>query len=121
MLFRSTIGGVTHYLQDQAKTGSTDRTIYLWARTTAGAQKGRAIGTIYAAQGKVVIDGLTPDTTTPIAITLLPNSNDLAPKRNQLLDILLSNVAITGEVDTIAVAGSSGAINYTTQSRHRGT
>ena len=116
-----TIGGVTHYLQDQAKTGSTDRTIYLWKRTTAGAQKGRAIGTIYAAQGKVVIDGLTPDATTPIAITVLPNSNDLAPKRNQLLDILLSNVAITGEVDTIAVAGSSGAINYTTQSRHRGT
>lgn len=115
------IAGVTHYLKDEPKTGTTNRTIYLWKNTTAGSQKVKAIGTIYGAEGRVVIDGLNPDSTTPIAITVLPNSNDLAPKRNQLLDILLANVAITGEVDTIAVGGSSGAINYTTQSRHRGT
>ena len=50
---------------------------------------------------------------------LFRSSNDLAPKRNQLLSIDPLSVTVTGEVDTIAVSGSTGAINYTTPSRNR--
>jgi hypothetical protein len=50
---------------------------------------------------------------------VVPNSNDIAPKRNQLLSIDLQEVVVVGENDTIAVAGSSGAVVYTTTSRHR--
>ena len=115
------IGGITHYLKDEPQLNSTDRTIYLWMKTATETRRVRSVGTIATVTGKVILEYFNPDTTTPVAITVLPNSNDLAPKRNQLLDILMTNVAIIGEIDSIAVGGTAGAINYTTQSRHRGT
>jgi hypothetical protein len=78
-----------------------------------------SVGTIYATTGQVVINGVQPDTTDPIRITVVPNSNDLAPKRNQLLDIDLVYSEVIGDIDTIAVGGSAGAVSYTTPSRHR--
>ena len=47
----------------------------------------------------------------------MPNSLDIAPKRNQLLSIINDKVIIKPQVDTIAVGGSSGSIDYTTTSR----
>ena len=76
-------------------------------------------GTIYTATGRVVLNNFIPDSNTTIRITVEPDSNDLAPKRNQLLSIDPLSVTVTGEVDTIAVSGSTGAINYTTPSRNR--
>lgn len=113
------VGGIDHVLSDVAKGTSTDRTVYLYkyvggVKTTVG-----AVGTVYATTGHVVINGVQPDTTDPIRITVIPDSNDLAPKRNQLLDIDLVYSEVTGEVDTIAVGGSAGAVSYTTPSRHR--
>jgi len=49
----------------------------------------------------------------------LPNSLDLAPKRDQLISIDNSSVVITPEIDTIAVAGSAGSITYNTTSRFK--
>ena len=43
---------------------------------------------------------------------MVPNSLDLAPKRDQLLSIDQQRVTITPEVDTISVSGSSGSIRY---------
>ena len=48
---------------------------------------------------------------------MVPNSLDLAPKRDQLLSIDQQRVTITPEVDTISVSGSSGSIRYTTTPR----
>jgi hypothetical protein len=112
------IGGVDHFLQDVPKENSFDRTIYLY-RTVGGVDtKLNAVGTVYASAGRIVVNGVQPDTTASIRIDATPNSFDLAPKRNQLLDIDLVTTTVTGEIDTIALAGSSGAINYTTTSRH---
>jgi len=112
------IGGVDHFLQDVPKENSFDRTIYLY-RTVGGADtRLNAVGTVYASAGRIVVNGVQPDTTAPVRIDATPNSFDLAPKRNQLLDIDLVTTTVTGEIDTIALAGSSGAINYTTTSRH---
>ena len=76
-------------------------------------------GSVDTTTGTVVVDSFNPDVTTTIKFTADPNSNDLAPKRNQLLQILDQDVTISGEVDTIAVSGSGGAIKYSTTSRHK--
>lgn len=113
------INGIEHYLGDAPVVGSDDRTVFLYKYIGGNVIRVKDVGTIYANVGQVVISGFKPDTTDSIRITLQPNSNDLAPKRNQLLKIDLLETNVIGEVDTIAVAGSAGAINYTTTARHR--
>lgn len=112
------IGGVDHILGDVPKTNSTDRTVYLYRVIGGVKTRLNAVGTVYASAGRVVANGVQPDTTTAVTIYALPNSFDLAPKRNQLLDISSVQSTVTGEIDTIALAGSSGAITYTTTPRH---
>ena len=69
---------------------------------------------------KVTLNNFTPNNTNVIRVTVTPNSLDLAPKRDQLISIDNTYVNITPEIDTIATAGSSGSINYTTTSRFKG-
>ena len=47
-----------------------------------------------------------------IRFTVIPNSKDIIPLRNQLLEIDFVNTTIIGEVDTIAVAGQGGASSF---------
>jgi len=113
------INGIVHYFADTKITGSTDRRIYMYKivdsiRTTVSLDAGR----IYTTEGRVVINNFRPDTTDPIQLTFIPNSNDLAPKRNQLLSVDMTQVTVNGEIDTIAVSGSAGTVNYKTTSRH---
>ena len=70
-------------------------------------------------KGKVTLNNFKTNDNTAIRITVLPNSLDLAPKRNQLISLDNSYVVITPEIDSIAVAGSSGTITYTTTSRFK--
>ena len=49
-------------------------------------------------------------------ITVIPNSKDITPVRNQLLEIDTVNSPVTGTVDTIAIANTGGATNYITPS-----
>jgi len=114
------LNGITHFFADTPIEGSNDRKIIIYKVVNGNRSIVNAnAGTIYATNGRVVINGFKPDTTDTIRITFLPNSNDLAPKRNQLLEISMTNVLITGEVDTIAVSGSSGTVNYQTTPRHK--
>jgi hypothetical protein len=113
------INGIVHFFSDTKITGSTDRRIYMYKivdsiRTTVSLDAGR----IYTTEGRVVINNFRPDTTAPIQLTFIPNSNDLAPKRNQLLSIDMTQVTVNGDIDTIAVSGSAGTVNYKTTSRH---
>ena len=55
-----------------------------------------------------------------IEITASPNSNDIAPKRNQLLQIDMNNVTVTPQIDTIATGGTVAGIGYETVPRHEG-
>ena len=113
------IGGIDHYFGDSPIAGSNDRTVYLYKSIEGNTARVKEVGKIYTLTGRVTIGGFTTDVDTAIRVTVMPNSNDLAPKRNQLLEIDLTTVNVTGEVDTIVVAGSAGAVNYTTPSRHR--
>ena len=76
-------------------------------------------GLIDPDKGTVTLNSFTTYSADNIRITVTPDSLDLAPKRNQLIAIDPLRVNITPAVDTIAVSGSTGTINYTTPSRLR--
>ena len=57
------------------------------------------------------------DTSVSIRITAIPNSNDVVPVRNQLLEIDTTNTSVTGSVDTTSVTG----VGYTTTVTSGGT
>ena len=76
-------------------------------------------GTITPTSGKLSFTAAFDSFTgTYIEITASPDSNDLAPKRNELLTILVDECEIEGEVDTMITGGTSAGVAYTTTARH---
>ena len=59
------------------------------------------------------VDGAT---STQIRVTATPNSLDIIPKRNQLLEIDLVNTTVTASVDNAVVSNESGQVTQTTTS-----
>jgi len=108
------INGVTCYFGDAPITNSINRRVFVYKLVNGSPVALYDVGTIDTANGLITISGFRPDTTTPIQLTVPSSSNDLAPKRNQLLEIDLTQTTIIGSIDTIAVSGSAGAINYST-------
>jgi len=114
------INNVDHFFGDVPISGSTNRTVIVYkvvnnTNVTVISQA----GVIDVLKGTVTLNNFRPDTTDAIKITILPNSLDLAPKRDQLISIDNNSVVITPEIDTIAVAGSAGSITYNTTSRFK--
>ena len=114
------INGITHFFGDEPIAGSTKRRVFVYKVvnniniiTIADA------GEIDLENGKITLRSFRPDTTAAIKLTLLPDSLDLAPRRDQLISIDNSFVIITPEIDTIATSGSAGSINYRTTSRFK--
>jgi len=81
-------------------------------------------GTINYATGEIVINSInitSCDDVDGVAsikfrLTVIPDSKDIVPVRNQVLEIDLANTTITGQVDTIAVSGADGGSTYATTS-----
>ena len=114
------INNVDHFFGDEPITDSTKRNVIVYkvvndVNTTVI----KSAGEMDVDKGTIILNNFTPDTTDNIKITVLPNSLDLGPKRDQLISIDNSFVVITPEIDTIAVAGSAGSIDYTTTSRFK--
>ena len=114
------INNVDHFFGDEPITGSTKRNVIVYkvvnqVNTTVIADAGE----IDVDNGKISLNKFRPDTTDVIKITVVPNSLDLAPKRDQLISIDNNSVIITPEIDTIATSGSAGSINYSTTSRFK--
>ena len=112
------INGEDHFFGDVPITGSTKRTVIVY-KIISGENVTIIpnAGEIDVEKGKVSLNSFAPSTNTTIRITVVPNSLDLAPKRDQLLSIENTRVTITPEVDTISVSGSAGSITYTTTPR----
>ena len=112
------INNVDHFFGDEPITGSTKRNVIVYKVVN---QENITViadaGEIDVENGKITLNKFRPDTTDAIKLTLIPDSLDLAPKRDQLISIDNSFVIITPEIDTIATAGSAGSINYKTTSR----
>jgi len=78
-------------------------------------------GTITPTTGMVDLTQIKIDSIGVILIFVDPDSNDIAPKFNQLVSIEKDEtpgITVVGEEDTIATLGSVGASSYTTFSRH---
>ena len=116
------LGGTTEYFFDD--DGAGNLRIY---SLVAGARVyfDSAAGTIDYAKGTITINPLTitaisnvdDETSVSIRITALPNSNDVVPVRNQILEIDLTNTTITGSVDQTTTTGTG----YTTTVTSGGT
>ena len=86
-------------------------------------------GTVTYSTGKIVTDSIyitSVDTvdgvaSTQIRITAVPDSKDIVPVRNQLLEIDFTNTIIKGEVHTIAVGHRGAGTTYTTTSSYTPT
>src|SRR5210317_1927150 len=114
------INNVDHFFGDVPISGSTNRTVIVYkVVNNINVTEIADAGLIDVLKGTVTLNSFRPDTTDAIKITILPNSLDLAPKRDQLISIDNNSVVITPEIDTIAVAGSAGSITYNTTSRFK--
>ena len=109
-----------HFFGDAPIANSSNRKIFIY-KVVNGVNVTviSNAGTLEPSAGKITLNNFTPNDTTKIKLTVLPNSLDLAPKRDQLISIDNDFVTITPEIDTIATAGSSGSISYTTTSRFK--
>ena len=114
------INNIDHFFGDEPIVGSTNRKVIVYKVVNdKNVTVINEAGIIDVLKGTIILNSFRPDTTDKIKITVIPNSLDLAPKRDQLLSIDNNSVVIVPEVDTIAVAGSAGSINYTTTSRFK--
>ena len=107
-----------HFFGDEPITGSANRRVIVFK--VVGNQNVKVIndaGELDMANGKITLHSFSLNTPTNITLTVVPTSLDLAPSRNQILNIDSSKVSVTTQIDTIAVSGSAGAINYTTTPR----
>ena len=83
-------------------------------------------GTIDYSSGLVEINSLNVSNienirgaaSTVIEITVKPNSNDIVPIRNQVLDIDIANSSVTVEADTLVGGSANAGIGYTTTSSY---
>jgi len=83
-------------------------------------------GTVNYATGEVFIESVFITTvsdvdsvaSTQVRLTVIPNSKDIVPVRNQILKLDLTNSTITGQVDTVAVGDGTSAATYTTSTSY---
>ena len=95
------------------------RTFYLLGGTTKTITNASA-GTINYNTGQVVltsfnITGVT-SSSGKLDVTLKPDSNDVIPVRNQVIEIDTVSSITTAEVDTFATGTSTAGVGYTTNS-----
>jgi hypothetical protein len=115
------INNTNYYFADEPSTVNDIRNIYRYfvdSNTNINIMEKRNIGTINTRTGLITIEDFDIDADTEISIFVKPASDDIAPSRNEIIDIDSGiHTTISSEVDTIATAGSTGAIGYTTIAR----
>ena len=115
-----TIGGVTTFFADKAIAGSANRQIFAFRlQDTTKVTTIDNCGTVNPTEGTIVLNNFIADNTDTFRITVIPLSNDIAPKRDEILSIDSARTTITADEDSIAVSGSSGSTTYSTTSRFR--
>ena len=84
------------------------------------------VGTVDYTTGKIIlnaeniasVENYDGSTQTRIRITIKPNSNDIVPVRNQVLEIDLYNMSVVGTADSIASGSSDAGSSYSTTSSY---
>lgn len=113
--------GLETYFGDEEIVGDAyNRRIYTYYYKNATKTKiALNAGTLNLETGLLSLNEIYPDELVDVTIDMFPASNDIAPKRNQLLQIDMSRLYVRGEVDTVAVGGSSRTVDYNTFKRDR--
>ncbi len=112
------INGEDCYFADAPIRDMEERKIFIYKEI-----KGKRImvlpnvGIMDVERGRLRLHTFRPDADIEIQLGVTPNSLDLAPKRDQLISIDALQVDINPAIDTIAVAGSSGTVDYETTPR----
>ena len=111
--------GVTYYFKDEESSTENIRNIYRYSLNADDVEiiDKRDCGTVNCSTGIIEINDFNLTSQTTISIFVRPASNDIAPKRNQIIQIDLPNTTIESMVDTVAVRGTSGASEYVTTPR----
>ena len=111
-----------HFLDDD---GAGNLRVY-YLNGTVRVYTSSAYGTVNYTTGQIVltsahitsisnVDGLA---STRVRIFATPNSNDIVPVRNQILEIDTTNSTVTGDVDAIESGSSQAGTSYTTTSSY---
>lgn len=116
-----TLNGFTHFIEDINPTGVERHRLQIYR--VVNNQKIVSVvdaGYIVPDEGKFILESFNPEAFVGdfMTITASPNSNDIAPKRNQLLQIDMNQVTVEPQVDTIATGGVVAGIGYQTVPRH---
>jgi hypothetical protein len=117
------LNGKIHYIESY-QSGTTDRDhklrIYRLINNLEKAITVSDAGYVDPTNGLVVLTSFNPDSLIggSIEINAEPDSNDIAPKLNQLLQINMDSVTVEPQIDTIATGGVIAGIGYQTVSRH---
>jgi hypothetical protein len=91
--------------------------------------KAAAVGTVTYSTGEVIltkediasVENYDGATQTYIRMTVQPDSNDIVPVRNQVLEIDTYNLSVTGTADSVAAGSSDGGTQYATTSSYNRT
>jgi hypothetical protein len=113
--------GLDVFLGDEEVVGDdANRRVYsYYFKNSVKTKLNVNVGTLNIETGLLQLNEIFPDELSEVTLDLMPASNDIAPKRNQLLQIDMNRLFVKGEVDTVAVGGSSRAIDYNTFKRDR--
>jgi hypothetical protein len=78
------------------------------------------VGYVDALAGKIVLTSFNPSAFVGpyIELTVIPNSNDVAPKRNNIVSIDTDDVVVVGSGDPTSTGSFAGGINYDLVPRH---
>jgi len=95
------------------------RTFYLLGGTTKTVTNAAA-GTINYNTGEIVLTSFnitsTTNTNNTIDVTVKPDSNDIIPVRQQVIEIDTVATTVTAEVDEFAAGSTTAGVGYTTSS-----
>ena len=111
-----------HFLDDD---GVGNVRVYYLSGTTR-IYTSTTFGTVNYTTGEIIltsanitsISNVDGASSTQIRVFAIPNSNDIAPVRNQVLEIDTSNSTITGNIDTVESGSSQAGTTYTTTSSY---
>ena len=111
-----------HFLDDD---GAGNLRVYYLSGTTR-LYTSSTFGTVNYTTGQVIltsanitsISNVDGATSTIVRVFAIPNSNDIVPVRNQILEIDTSSSTVGGEVDAVESGSSAAGTTYTTTSSY---
>ena len=112
-------GRTVQLLDEPASVGSVLRSLYIFdIATQSKVTTYGDIGYVDPINSKIVIQNLIFDNSNRINIYARPNTFDITPKYNQLLNLLPGDITVTGDADTVALYSVKGLTQYNPSSRH---